>query len=209
MRKLFGLASAILFATTVACHAVTINFDDGTSGSPVGSFYSGLGATFSNASWASNFGLAGSSGPLGIIATDNGGTSSNAFQWTGGTPVVALFSSAATSAGVRGVDVGENGLRIDAFDATVGGNLVDTMTVFGTGAGVGQFFDLSVTAGSILRVEMYQVLNLGGDGIVLDDFSFNGSAATPIPATLPLFATGLGALGLLGWRRKRKATLAA
>jgi len=31
-------------------------------------------------------------------------------------------------------------------------------------------------------------------------------AATPLPATLPLFATGLGALGLLGWRRKRKAS---
>jgi hypothetical protein len=27
---------------------------------------------------------------------------------------------------------------------------------------------------------------------------------TPLPATLPLFATGLGALGLLGWGRKRK-----
>jgi hypothetical protein len=36
-------------------------------------------------------------------------------------------------------------------------------------------------------------------------------AATPLPAALPLFATGLGALGLLGWRRKRKnaAALAA
>jgi hypothetical protein len=32
---------------------------------------------------------------------------------------------------------------------------------------------------------------------------------TPIPAALPLFATGLGALGLLGWRRKRKAQAAA
>jgi hypothetical protein len=28
--------------------------------------------------------------------------------------------------------------------------------------------------------------------------------ATPIPAALPLFATGIGGLGLLGWRRKRK-----
>ena len=27
---------------------------------------------------------------------------------------------------------------------------------------------------------------------------------TPLPAALPLFTTGLGALGLLGWRRKRK-----
>jgi hypothetical protein len=28
---------------------------------------------------------------------------------------------------------------------------------------------------------------------------------TPIPAALPLFATGLGLMGLLGWRRKRVA----
>jgi hypothetical protein len=28
---------------------------------------------------------------------------------------------------------------------------------------------------------------------------------TPLPGTLPLFATGLGAFGLLSWRRKRKA----
>ena len=31
----------------------------------------------------------------------------------------------------------------------------------------------------------------------------------PLPAALPLFATGLGALGLLGWRKKRKAQLTA
>ena len=33
---------------------------------------------------------------------------------------------------------------------------------------------------------------------------FTAPIATPLPAALPLFATGLGALGLLGWRRKRK-----
>jgi hypothetical protein len=32
-----------------------------------------------------------------------------------------------------------------------------------------------------------------------------GVPAVPIPGALPLFATGLGALGLLGWRRKWKA----
>lgn len=36
----------------------------------------------------------------------------------------------------------------------------------------------------------------------------NCPAATPIPAALPLFASGLGALGLLGWRRKRRASAA-
>jgi hypothetical protein len=34
------------------------------------------------------------------------------------------------------------------------------------------------------------------------------STAVPLPAALPLFATGLCALGLLGWRRKRKAQAA-
>jgi hypothetical protein len=33
-------------------------------------------------------------------------------------------------------------------------------------------------------------------------------SATPLPAALPLFATGLGAMGLFGWRRKRKAPAA-
>jgi len=41
---------------------------------------------------------------------------------------------------------------------------------------------------------------VGGNSVV-----FNvTTASTPFPAALPLFATGLGALGVLGWRRKRK-----
>ena len=35
------------------------------------------------------------------------------------------------------------------------------------------------------------------------------TVATPIPAALPLFASGCGAFGLFGWRRKRKAQAAA
>lgn len=34
-------------------------------------------------------------------------------------------------------------------------------------------------------------------------------AATPLPAAFPLFASGLGAIGLLGWRKKRKNILTA
>ena len=34
-------------------------------------------------------------------------------------------------------------------------------------------------------------------------------ATTPLPSAFPLFATGLGAMGLLGWRRKRKAQAVA
>jgi len=32
-----------------------------------------------------------------------------------------------------------------------------------------------------------------------------GTSAVPLPAALPLFASDLGALGLLGWRRKKAA----
>jgi hypothetical protein len=42
-------------------------------------------------------------------------------------------------------------------------------------------------------------------GTVTDVFA----ATTPLPAALPLFAGGLGAFGLFGWRRKRKAQAAA
>ncbi len=44
---------------------------------------------------------------------------------------------------------------------------------------------------------------VGGE-LILDVIT-GTPTATPLPATLPLFASGLGALGLLGWRRKRKA----
>jgi hypothetical protein len=39
--------------------------------------------------------------------------------------------------------------------------------------------------------------------------AYDPPSTVPLPAALPLFATGLGALGLLGWRRKRKAAAAA
>jgi hypothetical protein len=45
-----------------------------------------------------------------------------------------------------------------------------------------------------------------GDLIISADGQI--AAATPIPSTLPLFVSGLAALGLLGWQRKRKTVAA-
>jgi hypothetical protein len=44
------------------------------------------------------------------------------------------------------------------------------------------------------------------DNVVFDAPSVG---AVPLPAALPLFASGLGAFGLLSWRRRRKAQAAA
>jgi hypothetical protein len=57
-------------------------------------------------------------------------------------------------------------------------------------------------------------ISLGGvggysfsDGVLGDNTIGSISiSATPLPTTLPLLATGLGALGLVGWWRKRKAS---
>lgn len=42
-----------------------------------------------------------------------------------------------------------------------------------------------------------------GGSLVIGPVSAAG--ATPLPGALPLFVTGLGAFGMLGWRRKKKA----
>jgi len=59
------------------------------------------------------------------------------------------------------------------------------------------FASLGVTPG-------IYVWTWGGTGADPDQSFRLEIGATPLPAALPLFATGLGAMGLLGWRRKRK-----
>jgi hypothetical protein len=64
-------------------------------------------------------------------------------------------------------------------------------------------------AGTAMSVSFAGVANQ----VVFDDVTFGsttpGGGAVPLPAAFPLFATGLGALGFLGWRRKQKAATAA
>jgi hypothetical protein len=66
-----------------------------------------------------------------------------------------------------------------------------------------QFMDIFSTGGQYFLL----LSNSTADGIT---FSVSPEiSSTPLPAALPLFATGLSGLGPLGWRRKKKAVALA
>jgi len=82
---------------------------------------------------------------------------------------------------------------------------------------------LTMTANTLYFIQLDLLMNPGPSnveisGLIDPIFSTGASggtfvfspgvfsvATTPIPAALPLFASGLGGLGLFGWHRKRKA----
>ena len=89
----------------------------------------------------------------------------------------------------HGTDIfgGDTTIPIDT-NGLIGGTFA--FLISGTLAGVfDEYYKLSVGSGEILT---------GGN-----------ASETPLPAALPLFASGLGALGLVGWRKKRKAAALA
>ena len=71
------------------------------------------------------------------------------------------------------------------------------------GATLGTGHDLVTFAGSFASV-------LFGSSANSFEYTFAADpTATPLPAALPLYAAGVGVMGLLGWRRKRKLSAAA
>jgi hypothetical protein len=101
--------------------------------------------------------------------------------------------------------------------ATVTDNLGDTMSLAvntgdfpGTGHQIfGNFLLASILPSTLNISTSSSAFMLGGSGTV--DYSINiglpnGVYVTPLLDTLPLFATGLGLIGMLGWRRKRKVS---
>jgi PEP-CTERM motif len=178
---LLGLA-----ALAAPVRATLINFDDGIATNPIGSFYSTLGVTFSNASWQTNFGLAGFSGPLGA-----GTIGADPYRSSSAAPIVATFATPKNSASVVILDLGDNGFTLNAYDATTGGSLVSSMTLFGIGLGNNNFQTLSVSAASILRLEMFQAQSISADGAIVEDLQFASSTSAPEPGTWALLALGL------------------
>jgi hypothetical protein len=133
---------------------------------------------------------------LGVIVNQTTGISVNNLNLSVGSPIAFSYSAANTdelqigglNQGTGGLTEGVNDFLIDIFDASGAtpffGNL--EYTIFATSIPTGQFSSFGPASRA--------------DGIVTVE-----STATPLPAALPLFATGLAALGMFGWRRKRKS----
>src|SRR5262245_769638 len=141
----------IVMALPLSAAAVTINFDDGTNGAFVGNFYAGLGVTFSaNTQW-DNFVSPNEAavGAGGLKISDVAGAN---YQPKVNNPIVATFNPAISFFSIRGLNVGANGARIDAYDAVVGGNLIAFDQAFGVAEGVDNHPLLVASATPIRRV---------------------------------------------------------
>jgi hypothetical protein len=81
-----------------------------------------------------------------------------------------------------------------------------TANVFGGSCPVGQTCDAFAQVDPTFSIDPSDP-NAGNVQLVFSDGIINSGddvTTTPLPATLPLLATGFAGLGLLGWRRKRK-----
>jgi len=113
---------------------------------------------------------------------------------------------------------------VDSFFAFQPGTLVSTVSGHSLFLGFGVEFisssmslysstnlptqiNLADFSSAVMAIVQDDYLGSGRVGHSVLDFDITNLSevsSTPLPATFPLFATGLGALGLLGWRRKQK-----
>jgi hypothetical protein len=72
---------------------------------------------------------------------------------------------------------------------------------------VASMLNLPIIVGSHDGPGVYAIEQANGDQESLTSVTeVIKTSATPLPAAFPLLAIGLGALGLLGWRKKRKTS---
>jgi hypothetical protein len=148
-------------------------------------------------------------------AIDGSGTNGHSFfSGSGSTGITFTLPAGETAAGLVWTD----GAGTVTFQAFGPGGLLGTIgpvsnsnfpdASFSGTTPEDRFFGVSDPGG----ITSLFISNSSG-GIEVDHVQYGGLAvtpnATPLPGALPLFATGLGALSLLGWRRRKKKATAA
>jgi hypothetical protein len=218
------VAASVAFATAVSGAIFALNVQSAYASSLIlnGSFEADIQAANSWAIYANLTGWTGGPGwtgnagdPGGIELRNNvAGTASDGVNFieldvyhnslasqTIVTTLTQTYNLSFAYAPRVGVPASSNGIEV-----FWGGTSLGIFTGDGTVSTAWTVFNFSVigTGSDVVRfVAVGTDDSLGGslDAVAL--------TATPLPAALPLLATGLGAFGLLGWRRKRKAQAAA
>jgi hypothetical protein len=211
--KTLAVSSALLLASALSVAAATVG-GDYLGGGTVGTFSSATGFQFTVGS--SDITVTG----LGLFdyGSDGFADGHTAALFAVSNPTVALASvslgSGTSGTFVAGTVDGSRFESIPALTLTAGTSyymLADNFSVdqfvYGTVA-----YDLAITwngyvDGSANSVFSTPSFNGGLPGNLGPNLLFT-VGSTPLPAAFPLFASGLGALGLIGWRRKRKAQVA-
>lgn len=116
----------------------------------------------------------------------------------GTTYMFSYFATGADNENYADIQVSLNGVAIDT------GNTLTT-----TGQWVEYTNTFTTTAAGAYAISMADLNNIQeGNDFTVDDIALTASA-TPLPAALPLFAGGLGMLGMFARRKKQRAEKAS
>jgi hypothetical protein len=206
-----AIAGSLLWATTAGAATVTIGAS--VNGGPITTEATGSGAA------SANFTIGGYTvdlvnGAQGALSDIFNSSSLNVS--TAGTPpgtldIFVTLSGLTSPTGLTGLEstLTSNQL-VGGWTESLQTWLDPTNTIFGlgtqlaahgfTGPGAFDMVTFEPLTGTYSLTELY-IISAGGSGTANANIDIS---QTPLPATLPLLATGL--FGLWGWSRKRKAS---
>ncbi|MFG0285855.1 MAG: hypothetical protein ACF8R7_15675 [Phycisphaerales bacterium JB039] len=193
-------------AGAATADTVDIGFEGLSHGALVTTQYSSQGATFSGVTFGSPSVVTptGTSYPDAPLAGQSG---ANYLGPAFGNDYVEItFDSSifVTEFSAVGLDIGENGFRIEAYD---GATLVDSTQVFGSGFGLDEYYELSLSVASGFdRIRIGQAIPFflfgspsGSTGPFDSAYAIDDASYTFVPIPLPPAAwAGLLGLGLVG-----------
>jgi len=188
----------LLFGVQARADTVVIDFQEGTAGSSIGSFYAAQGATFSNAqfSYVPGYVLPSVLGFSALI----GPTSSN--------PITINFASLQTMVALTAIDLSGQGFLMNAY--SVDGTLLSSGGYLSPGPNFPVVFGVTSVTG-ISYVTVFQPITAGREGgvsldtlVFSDEWTNPNPEPTPVPEPVTVVLLGLGLSGVAAKLRKRR-----